>query len=111
MIASLVGSSTATELEAFLQTCHELPTMDEILNNPLQARVCAKPATCYAVTYALVRHATSGTIANAVAYMKRLSAEYLNLFMTDLQNSNKALMETREYIDWAIKIQDLAFAA
>jgi len=111
LIASLVDEAAAIELEGFLQACHTLPTMEEIIANPATARIPENPATQYAVAYALSRHVKATSMAQAVTYLKRLSAEFLAMFMVDIGQHNSELVFTKEYTQWAIEAQDMTLAA
>jgi len=111
LVAALVGEAAAIELEGFLQACHALPTMEEIIANPATARIPDNPATQYAVAYALARHVKATSMAQAVTYLKRLSAEFLAMFMVDIGQHSPELALIKEYTQWAIEAQDMTLAA
>jgi len=107
VFSGAAGSAFASELVGFLQIFRNLPNPDMILLNPDAAEVPGDPATLYALCGALVRRANDNTIDRLVKYFNRMPAEFSVVAMASSITRDPALKDTRAYIDWTIKNQDV----
>ena len=113
-LVGTIGPRAAGDLAAYIRIADQLPTLDEIKNNPLTAKVPAsETATC------MVVHRTLGTIERNwtdqwMDYMVRLSKEAQGMFANAVRRSvdkkkngvgNKRLIEVntnKKYMDWCL---------
>jgi energy-coupling factor transporter ATP-binding protein EcfA2 len=114
-LVGTVGPRAAGDLSAFIRIADQLPTLEEIKNNPMGAKVpTSETATC------MVVHRTLGTIERNwtdawMDYMMRLSKEAQGMFANAVRRSvdkkardgvgNKRLIEVntnKKYMDWCL---------
>lgn len=96
-----VGEGPAAEFIGFLKVYRELPTLETILLNPDKAEIPQSPATQYAVCGMLAHNTTKDNFARVMSYVKRLPREFTILYMRDVHKKCPAVMQTREFIQWA----------
>lgn len=113
-LVGTIGPRAAGDLAAYIKIADQLPTLDEIKNSPLTAKVpTSETATC------MVVHRTLGTIERNwtdawMDYMLRLSKEAQGMFANAVRRSvdkkkdgtgNKRLIEVntnKKYMDWCL---------
>lgn len=101
------GESFSSELIGFLDIFRKLPNPDMVLLNPDTAEVPTDPAVLYALSGALARKASDQTIDRFVTYINRLPAEFSVLAMRDAMHNNESIVNTRAFIQWTAKNQDV----
>lgn len=106
-LAGSIGEGAAAELVGFLRICNELPDIDEILLNPTQAPVPQNPAALYAVASALSRKASMDNAKAFFTYVDRLPKEFAVFSIRDAVAQTKTLCNTRPYIEWTAKNQNI----
>jgi hypothetical protein len=109
LLAGNVGEAAAGELEGFIRTYRNLPSIELVLANPNSAPVPEKPDARFAISSALARRVTETTIANACAYMKRLPREFTISFMVDAVRRRSGLSHTDAFVQWSTENQDVVF--
>jgi len=100
---ALVGTAATMEFSAFLSIVKDMPTIDDIVDDPIKARVPAESnvAQLYALATGLARMATRANIESIAAYVKRMPREFEVLSMTDaIRNEN--LSTTKALTQWAV---------
>lgn len=107
LISGTIGEGPASELLGFLKIYQQLPNPDSIVMNPTIADVPTDPATLYAIVGALVRKASNQTIDNICTYANRLPSEFSVLMIKDVLRTKPELANSRGYIDWSVKHQDV----
>lgn len=105
--AASVGSAPAGEFEAFVRVISQLPSLDSVIANPGSAPVPADASARYAISAALARKAQPDTFAAVLEYAQRLPREFEIITAVDAVKRNPALCETRAYIAWAARNQDV----
>lgn len=101
MFASRMGMAEATKLEGFLRMYHELPKLEEVVLNPDTAPVSDNPSCKWLIMTSLAKKAKPENFAPIVKYAERFEKDYQVLFMKNINDSNKELMETRTFIQWS----------
>lgn len=101
------GEGFAAELMGFLRIFRNLPNPDAVLLNPETADVPTDPATLYALAGALARKASENTMDRLTRYALRLPAEFQVLLIRDAVRHDGQVVNTRAFIDWASKNQDV----
>ncbi len=105
--AGAAGEGFAAEFLGFLKIFRNLPNPDLILMNPEAGEVPTDPATLYALCGALSRKASDNTIDRLARYYNRLPAEFSVLAMRDSVQIAQSVVNSRAYIEWATKHQDV----
>lgn len=107
LICGTVGKGAGAEYLAFSRLAKELPSSDEILLTPDSAPVPESPAAQYAVCAMLDQKATKSNLGRLISYVSRMSAEYEVLFMRSAVMRDRTLVQSKDYVSWAIKNQDV----
>jgi hypothetical protein len=107
LIASKVGDGPAAELEAFLRVCHSIPTLDDVVANPLTAKCPTDPASKWAIVAMICRSATRENFDNLLQYAARLGREFEVLCSVDATKRHPELKTTQTFTSWAINNQDI----
>lgn len=97
-----VGEGAAAEFCAFLKVFRKLPNPDAIILNPKNAEVPSDPATLYALCGALAHKATESNFVRIMEYVSRMPAEFSVLFIRDAIRRHPGIVNTKEYIAWAV---------
>jgi hypothetical protein len=107
LIAGSVGIGAANEFCAFLSIFRHLPSVDEILLDPMGADVPNEPGVLYALSCALSHKASANNIEQIVQYTGRLQAEFDVLCMTSAIRRDKNIVRTRAFQSWAATHNDV----
>jgi hypothetical protein len=103
VLSGAAGQGFAMEFIGFLRVFQSLPSIDQILHDPLGAPVPDNPAALYAVTSALVRKFAKDNGSRVFAYSSRMPKEFEMCLVRDASQTHPAVKGTREYIEWAIR--------
>jgi hypothetical protein len=101
------GEGFAVELIAYLDICRKLPNPDMVLLKPDTADVPDDPATLYAICGALAKRASEQNVERLVIYANRLPEEFSVLLMTDSQNLEPKIANTRPCVQWMCDHSDV----
>ena len=102
-----VGESFSVEFMAFYKVFKELARLPEqIISNPSKADIPSNPAVIYALMGALTYRASEVNFDNIATYIDRFSKEFATAFMCDVTTQKPQLLETKAYINWAVKNQE-----
>lgn len=107
ILGGSVGVGYATEFVGFTKVFQELPTTDEVKKDPKGAKVPTNPAALYAITTALAASATVHDAGKCITYFNRLADVFNIMGVRDLYRANPKIAQTREFVDWATKHQDV----
>jgi Ni,Fe-hydrogenase III small subunit len=94
-------------VDAFIELFHSMGSLDEIIADPVNAKLPTEPSTRYAVCTALGRLATKKNFAPIVTYAERLPREAQILVVHDATTRDEALKNTATYGKWAVANQDV----
>jgi len=107
LVGSLVGMDIATELEGFLRVVTQLPSLAEVVANPMTAKLPQEPSAKYAVVGMLARGAEAKTFGSILKYAKRLDKEFYMLTGIDAAKMHPTLVNTSSYATWALDNQSV----
>lgn len=107
MYRGAVGEGPAAELVAFLRIWRTLPNPDQVLMDPMKAKVPTDPATLYALCGALARKASDNNADRLFQYAGRLPAEFSVLMVRDSIARCATIASTKAFIDWTVTHQDV----
>jgi len=107
VLAGAVGEGCAAELTGFLKIYNSLPNIATILLDPDSAEVPTDPATIYAVVAALVGKVTVDNANHIFKYSNRLPIDFNVLLVRDMIRSEPKIQNTKGFIDWIAKHQDI----
>lgn len=103
LIKGTVGEGAAVEFVAFLRSTTDLPTVEQVLQAPLKAKMPANPSAKYAMVTALDGLANTANISNILAYIGRMPVEFQVVFVRSVIRRDRSLIDTPAYRDWAIE--------
>ena len=108
-IRGWVGDNEAGEFEAFLKIMATAVTMDQIENDPDNARVppAHEAGQLYAVAGMIGRSLTRKNVGNVIKYVKRLPADYQAAILHDAGTRNPDVKATAPYGAWLVANQDI----
>lgn len=101
------GESFATEFIAYLKVYMTLPSVNQIILDPVNTPVPAEISGKYAISGAIAEKLTPATINPLLTYLQRIGKE---LTVSSLKNAaikNPVICSTREFITWASSNSDL----
>jgi AAA domain (dynein-related subfamily) len=98
-----VGEGAATEFYSFLDLYASLPSLDQIILDPVNAPVPAKPAALFAVSTGLARKATPANLERVTRYLGRIPKEFEVLSMRDALRLDKKITCCPAFVAWAAK--------
>jgi hypothetical protein len=116
LFCGAAGQGYATEYLAFLKIFRNLPNPDLVLMQPQTAEIPTDPATLYALCSALAARASDQNFSRLIEYANRLSeeehggikhGEFSLMLISDILATKPELKNTKAFIDWSIKNQDL----
>lgn len=103
MLAGALSEGVATELMAFMQIYKSLPSIAEIVSDPMGTMVSNDPSVLFAITGSIANHADADNIAKLVQYVNRLPVEFQVVCLREAIRRNKALMSTPTMQAWIAK--------
>lgn len=76
LLAGTIGEGGARSFFGFLSVYDDLPTVNEIMTNPLGTKVPEELSSIFALTGTLAKHMTVDKVEDILSYVKRLPEEY-----------------------------------
>ena len=104
VFAGAAGPAFGTQYCAFLDNYKQLPSLDDIIKDPVNIALPANISMQYAITGGLAKRMTDNNIDAIVQFLDRLKPELSAACMTDAQTRNPKICENRAYAIWAQKI-------
>jgi len=101
-LSGAIGDGWAGELCGFLRVYKDLPDLDGIVKNPMEAKVPTEPSALYAVVSALVERMNLENADNIFKYAGRLPKDFSVLLVRDAIRAHEEIQKTRGFIDWAV---------
>lgn len=101
-IKGAVGEGAAAEFVGFLQLFRKLPNPDAVLMTPDTYEVPKETNVLYALSGAIAHRATENSFDRVMTFAKRMPPEFMTLVVRDAIKRDKALQNTKAFIDWAI---------
>ena len=96
-----VGRGAAAEFSGFLRVWRELPSIEDVMENPDSVPVPSEPAALYALCEALGDRAAQDTIRPLTVFAERLPAEFSVLLMRDGVCRDASLVYSEAFSHWA----------
>lgn len=102
-----VGEGAAAEWVAARDMMHKMPSIDVIRMQPDTTEVPDEPSVRYAVATSMSMTATVDTFSRDMVYISRMPSEFQMVYITDTMRLNPSLQQTKDFLDWTIKNQDI----
>jgi hypothetical protein len=109
IIAGFIGLGNATDLLTFLELFNELPTKEEILTDPMKAKMPKKLDAQMVVVQMLAYDVTVGTADAIIAYVRRdgFSQDMAVTFAKTAASRNHDLLMTKAFTKWTAENHSL----
>ena len=110
VVAGLVGDGAAAELFAFLKVANELPTLQEILDDPENAKLPdeARLDAQYAAMQLLIHHVDNNNVDKLFAYGRRLNLELqVSMVRSFISKTGGACMNSTYLSEFIAENRDL----
>ncbi len=107
MFSGAAGEGFAAEFAGFLKVYQDLPDIEKLIADPDKTAVPGEPSMLFAICGALSAKADKKNYASIIRYTDRLPAEFQVLLIKDSIKRNKALANTPEFSQWAVKHSDV----
>ena len=95
MVLSALGEEVGSDFVAFERTVDLLPDIDEVINDPMNAKVDHKPDIMFALMGALATNVARdpSKMAGTMRYLERIDQEWAFTCIADAERFNSALRE------------------
>ena len=109
-LAGTVGEGAAVEFTTYSEIYENLPTIEQILNNPKSGwKVPTEPSEQYAVTTMLAHNCTKTTIEKIVTAINRLPVDFQVITFKDIYKRNPKLKGHPIITQWIAKNSSIIF--
>jgi hypothetical protein len=113
LLASMIGTigeSGARDMHAFVEYQDQLPSWDDITNNPKTAKLPDSPGACAVLVFGAIAKIDRATITPFMQYVERMEAEWQAVFAINIAKnpakSHIAFTSTK-FRDWSIANVDI----
>lgn len=100
--AGAVGEGAAADFLTFVKTFRELPNIDAIILDPLNADVPEKLDVLWAVASSLAKASTEHNFERITTYANRMPAEFTTLVVLGSMRKDISICNTRAFRDWSV---------
>lgn len=108
MILGTLGEGVGASFNAFVQAASNIPSVEEIIEDPYNADLPATTSEYYAAAMALAHQADEKNIHPILIYIDRFEYdEYKSVFAVSMNLMEDGAINTSEYRDWKIVNEDL----
>jgi hypothetical protein len=109
-VKGAAGEKYAIEFLAFIDSMKELPTLQEIIDNPCMAKIPEEISLKFAVSTMLGANTSKENIEKISRYIERLDHEFQFKYYSDILERKPEIGETSIYTNWILKNKDLIAA-
>ena len=102
LLAGALGEGSAREFIGYLKVFADLPTIQDIINDPAGTAIPDQPSTIYAVAGSLSHNADADNVEALMIYINRLPAEYQVLCIQEMVKRSPKLFSSPAIVDWSI---------
>jgi len=109
VLVGTVGEGPATEFRAFCDVYKDLPTIEDMIENPTIVYIPKEPGHQYAMTTLISHHANSDTIESLMIVTKKLPVEFQVVVLKDIYSIAPELKKHEIIQDWVKQNADKLF--
>lgn len=106
-IKGTVGEAGSGEFMAFTRLIKDLPTVDQVLLDPLKTKVPDSPAGKFAIATALEAKTTAINFGRILSYIEKMDVEFQVVYVRGAVRVCDAAAKTKEYMNWGLKNQNV----
>lgn len=101
LMAGTISEGVTTELRQYLAFFQDLPTVAEVIADPLGTPVPYNPGTLYALDGCLAEWINPDNIKTILKYVDRMPPEHIIVLMRILVRSQPTIRSNPNFLDWA----------
>ena len=109
VLTGTVGEGPATEFRAFCEVYKDLPTIEDMIENPTTVSIPNEPGHQYAMTTLISHHSNDDTIESLMIVIKKLPIEFQVVVLKDIYAIVPELKQNPIIQDWINKNADKLF--
>ena len=114
LLMGTIGDRAAMDLMAFVNLADQLPSLDSIKNDPMNAKVPDSAAAVCMVVYRTLVNIERGWVSAWMKYLGRLNTEAQGMFANGVRakkySKQSMVMTNRDFTEWA-RVNNYMFAA
>jgi len=99
-VQAFVGKAAAVEYNHFMKIIRELPTIDQIMKNPMTAPLPQALDAIHATTSVILEAVDIKNFPNLMKYITRIPEEFQALFLNEAIKRDEDIADSKEYTDW-----------
>lgn len=113
LLASMIGTigeSAARDMHAFVEYQDQLPTWDEVIKDPANAKLPESPGACAVMVFGAIAKIERTSITSFMEYVERMKPEWQAVFAVNLsKNPDKKQIgfTSAKFRDWALANVDI----
>jgi hypothetical protein len=100
ILAGTVGTGAAFEFKHYCKEYDNLPTINQILNNPESITVPQEPSTLFAITSLISHNLTPQTVSKIIKFINRLPKEFQIITLQGAIRMDKLLLKEEVIKGW-----------
>ena len=111
--AGFIGSGRAAELKAFMDVVSELPTIDEVKEDPMRAKLPGKDRmdALYAAMQMVATLVTPDSAKQCLKYLSRMPQEFQIAGLKTALNTTSDIVHSEDFVTWCRDNRELIKAA
>jgi hypothetical protein len=98
--SGMIGKAAAAALFAHIKLGHEMPSLEDIINNPTKTQVPSKPDAGILITYNLAARINDKTAEPIVTYISRFPKEFAVTFAKAACRRDPTLVYSKAFEKW-----------
>jgi hypothetical protein len=103
LIAGTIGEGAAREFIMYTETLSEMATIDEILRDPLNAKLKDEPSLLYAASHLVATHAKKANIDTLMKFVSRMPFEFETITLQNILRREESLKDEPVIQDWIVE--------
>lgn len=100
LIAGAIGEGAAREFVSYCQIFKDLPTIQDIISNPIDITLPSEPSTLYALTGSLANYINDTNADRLMLFIERLPREFQFVTMKDVCRRKRDLLKHKSIATW-----------
>ena len=108
LLTGTIGESASRDMQAFFTVVDKLPTWDQIVNKPMEAKLPDDAVARCILVFSAISRIEKDTLSKWMSYVQRMDKEWQALFATSVMKSQAKqafCVMNREFKDWALSNQ------
>jgi len=100
LIVGSIGESEGRQFKTFVEIFDELPTIEEIISDPINSKLSSKPAVMYAIGSLISYHITNNNAEQLFKYVDRMPLEFQIILLRQAFIKTPSLISSPSLTNW-----------